>query len=373
MSMTLPDFWYLSCQAQNGRKLRLVPLIRSTNLARLIEEEVWTHRPKILTNAAQLVLMRLADSAGRDHRMVWIGEATLITDTRNDRSTVYDALYQLERLNIVIPVPKDEWPVEARKYHSVVRKINPVSEWAVVYQLDGQDIAQDTSRSVEEWRDYARRKRRTSGMPTVANLPIEPSENQTVTVGKSDPNQEPNQELKTEETTSLPSRSRATKRPSRKRSDEDQGLDPADVIALFPEPAPQPTSGRRPGPDTGMGLVDYFEQALRATHAGRKALLVPDPINRTAMAATLNRWKRTGSTPDQIRAWIITYADSCGSRAAGAPPWKDFLARRAKLALQEAAQAEADVRHNPDHPDFAAYWGLTPDEAAALTAPLEAA
>lgn len=390
-------------------------------MARSIEAEVWERRPGILTAAAELVLIRLADSAGTDHRMVWIGEDTLVEDTRKDRSTVYDALYQLRELRIIRTVPEDEWPKEARRYASVVRQITPASEWAVIRQ-GGQDVVQVQDHSLGEWKTMSRRKKASarttdkiddavdrwhesegvetslkeylgqaghnmsdaeyqawavSGSPTQGE-PMPESENPAQSVGKSGPNQEQNQEQKDEETTSLPSRRSATKRRSRaKQAEEDQGLDPADVLFAVPSPAPDNRARRQPGPDTGPGMVDYFERTLRASFAGRRALAVPDAINRTALAKTLVRWVKSGTSPDTIRAWMVTYAsDTVNARAPGAPAWKSFLASRAVLAAQAERQREADdlaIRHDPNHPDFGAYWGLTPEEASALVKPLEAA
>jgi hypothetical protein len=386
-------------------------------LARLIEAEVWEHRPGILTGAAELVLIRLADSAGTDHRMVWIGENTLIEDTRKDRSTVYDALYLLRELNIIRTVPEDEWPPQARRYASVVRQINPVSQWAVI-RSGGVDVVQDTQYTLTQWKIRSRRRKpkispeppstealddaveqwhESSGRPDGVDVSLrehlgmtdvqyadwavsgnptglgigDESGIQPQRVGFPDPNQKQNQEQKEETPSLLTSRHGATKRQDRD-TDPEAGLDPADGLFDMPEsPTDWRTTHQAFRPDTGLGLVAFFEQALRATAGGRRALLVPDPIHRRALAATLNRWKRTGVPPDRIRAWMISYADSCGSRKSVVPPWKDFLSRRAGIAASVTEQTEHETRHDPDHPDFAAYWGLTPEEAASLITPLD--
>ncbi|MEU4534299.1 hypothetical protein AB0G15_05445 [Streptosporangium sp. NPDC023825] len=305
-------------------------------VARLIEAEVWASRPKILTSTAQLVLLRLADSAGTDHRMVWIGIDTLIRDARCARSTVYEALRQLRELNIVVDVPREEWPAEALRYESVVRKINHPSAWAAVYDPVFQ---QDTIRIPDMY----------------------PSGNQNDLVRDPDPNQELLNQEQEVETSSLPISPSGGSTPGKSASDDD--LDPAEAVGPYAKPATAPKTGRNP--DSAMGLALHLKLALRRTASGRRALMVPDAINYRSLAATLSRWLKEGTTPHQIRAWMDDYAAG-DYRSPGAPAWKSFLASRALLAGASIQEAEiaAEVKRmtDLDDPEVLATWGVTAEE-----------
>lgn len=311
-------------------------------MARVIEREVKVYAPKALTANAHMILRDLADSAGIDHRMVWIGINTLAHGARCTISTVYAALKQLRDLNIIAEVPEDEWPAEARRYKSVVRKINPVSEWSVVYDMGaGEDVA-----------------------PEQLN-----SGNRNDLVQKSDPNQELlNQELKTVEATSSLLRIPAG---SMKKSEaaSDAELDPASSVGPYAVSAAPKKLGPSGNPDSSMGLASYFRETLQGTEFGRKSLLVPDAINYRILASVLGRWIKDGTSPHLIRSMMDDYAAS-GQRTAGVPAWKSFLASRALLAR---ASDEADDRsfqdkimNDPSSPEFLAYWGVSAEDIAPL-------
>ncbi|MEV4454377.1 hypothetical protein [Microbispora sp. NPDC049633] len=103
-------------------------------------------------------------------------------------------------------------------------------------------------------------------------------------------------------------------------------------------------SSRSPGSDTGMGLADHF--ARRMVELGELQGL--DVSNRAALAATFNRWKKAGATPDQIRHMIEAYASNSKLRSPGAVPWMDFLGKRARLLAE--AQRRIDLeRSRPEN------------------------
>jgi 5-methylcytosine-specific restriction endonuclease McrA len=76
-----------------------------------------------------LVLLRIADAAGEENRMMWESVKTLAKRTRMTERSVYNSLRTLALQDIVETVPKEAAPREALLYKSVVRRVRPVEDW----------------------------------------------------------------------------------------------------------------------------------------------------------------------------------------------------------------------------------------------------
>jgi 5-methylcytosine-specific restriction endonuclease McrA len=76
-----------------------------------------------------LVLLRIADAAGEENRMMWESVKTLAKRTRMTERSVYNSLRTLALQEIIETVPKEAAPREALLYKSVVRRVRPVEEW----------------------------------------------------------------------------------------------------------------------------------------------------------------------------------------------------------------------------------------------------
>jgi 5-methylcytosine-specific restriction endonuclease McrA len=92
-----------------------------------ITAEVWKHAP--IGKGDLLVLLRIADAAGEEHRMMWESVKTLAKHTRMTERSIYNSLRNLALQDIIETVPKEAAPPEARLYKSVVRRVRPVEEW----------------------------------------------------------------------------------------------------------------------------------------------------------------------------------------------------------------------------------------------------
>ncbi|MGW0060340.1 hypothetical protein ACWDTT_10480 [Streptosporangium sandarakinum] len=284
--------------------------------------EVFDSAPAEVKNVERLVLLALADSAEEDSRMVWLGIKELLRKTAAKKTAVHEAIARLLDRGVLQDVAPEAWPEKAKGCTSIVRRITTVDFWeegcpAPIYTLpDTPD----------------------SGVPAADDTnPCSP-------------------ESGTNPYT--PSFGRSTKYSVLRRQQPQGGKyvrthDGDDEVGdSIPDGGDedwdaQPTARRRtrtPGPDTGLGLADYFaEKVSRA--GGWRGL---DIGNRRNLAATLNRWKASGATPDFIRAMVDAYVGVPGLRRADAyAPVADFISRRGQLLAHvkraenvEAAQPE---------------------------------
>ena len=325
-------------------------------MARSIEAEVRQWAPKTLTATAMLVLYSLADSANHDDRMVWLSNATLVHDTRSSERGVQNAIKQLDALNIVTRVPDDAIPKRAHGYTTVVRIIQPVSQWAQIYdRVTGQDTPQGAE----------------------CTPPQDLHPRNICTEQGADPAPKPNTHNPTpkqKETPSLsayPGRARGprtaisekslTRRSKRKpRIDDDSGFDASKIVDGDDPVTPPATRGV--DPDSALGLVRYFRDAMQRRPAAREVMRVPDAIHWGAMVEALSRWLAGGTSSSQIRAMIDAYAAQTEFQATQIAPWRDFLAARVRLFNSAARHGHQIAAANPGSPEALAYYGLTPGQ-----------
>ncbi|WP_157247822.1 helix-turn-helix domain-containing protein [Nonomuraea typhae] len=292
-----------------------------------------------------LVLLRLANSAGADHRMTWLGVESLCREVRASRSTVYAALAKLADRGILQEVAEDHWPGEARGYLSVVRRITTPDFW-------------DENCPAPPFRAGEVSTRPESG-------PVDTSQRQPVpTRPESGPKTKNPIHLETSSLDSYaaPAARRAATTPKMRHQqmELDDEHDPA-VAAGVREPRPprQQRTRRAPGPDTGLGLAAHFARAMTGSASDGFPAYI-DVANQTKLAGAFNRWMRQGAAPDQIRDMIAAYATVPGYRSDSAVPWTDFLAKRALLwqHITRARSAQAAQQFRPEE------WssGLTDDQ-----------
>jgi hypothetical protein len=342
----------------------------------IITAEVWQHAP--VGKGDLLVLLRIADAAGDDHRMMWESVKTLAKRTRMSERGVYNCLRNLEMRNIVEAVPKELAPPEATLYASVVRRIRPVEEWLTqpesvpvdmqnlqdpntdktpLQNLQGADLSSNPSNQLE-----VRDIEETSFLP-----PRRPA--------RSDPGE-------AEEISSRPGakgwgavrgpRQGGRKKTRRQQAEEaaqaERELDPAYVVAqALDESGPgEAVYGDPDAPDAPAGppvhrprekrskrpseeLALFFEK--RAEEVGHP---VPGPVNLGALAGNFGRWMREGTEREAIRQMIITYWSVTWNRSENVPAWKDFLATRGLLTERrgKAEKVNEIEKHRYDED----YW-----------------
>jgi DNA-binding Lrp family transcriptional regulator len=337
--------------------------------------EVWQYAP--VGKGDLLVLLRIADAAGDDHRMMWESVKTLAKRTRMSERGVYACLKSLEERGIIESVPKEKAPPEAALYASVVRRIRPVSEWVeepVPQVVDMQNLHDANPDN-----------------PTLQNLhpaDFSPNPSNQLVVGE------------IEETTSLPPRRsarsdpdhaeealprpggkgwdavRAPRKGGRKKTRRQEAeeaaqaereLDPAYVVAQsLEENTPSFTLyGDLPASDGDLAppvrqrrerrstrpsevLASFFEK--RAQEVGHP---VPGAVNFGALSGNFGRWMREGTTKEEITKMIITYWSPSWQRSENVPAWRDFLAARGLLTQRRGKSDAADQveanRYNEDY------------------------
>lgn len=334
----------------------------------IITAEVWQYAP--IGKGDLLVLLRIADAAGDDHRMMWESVKTLAKRTRMSERGVYNSLRNLESQNIIESVPKEEAPPEASLYASVVRRIRPVQEWA--------------SKPESEVVDMQNLQGSNQDKNPLQNLhPAQVSYNPSIQVRD------------IEETTSLPPRRSARSNPgeaeeistrpggrgwdavvapkrggrkkTRKQVAEEAALaekelDPAYVVAqaLGVEGSGSSQDARLPASDddlappvrrprekrsrrTSEELAEFFDR--RAQEVGHP---VPGATNLGALTGNFGRWMREGLEREAVRQMIITYWSSSWNRSENVPAWKDFLAARGLLAERLGKAESAMEKHRHD-------------------------
>ncbi|MDP9870452.1 MULTISPECIES: hypothetical protein [Streptosporangium] len=341
-------------------------------MANEIESEVWHKAPREIKGVELLVLLRLANSAGYDHRMTWLGVDALAKQVRASRSAVYGALAKLADRGVIQEVAQTEWPAAADGYMSVVRRITPVEFW-------------DENCPAPEYRTPVGGGEIPTS-PESGPVGEEAAQSSDPEAGeiRTSPESGPNRKITTYRSTSYsysaaPSARRngkTTKAEAARKADAaDAELDPARFLFTddeLPEGARRDKPARQlrePGPDTGMGLATYFAKAVvdlgRAESGGGgvSRLLFTDVANRTKLAATLNRWKNQGISPDEIRRMVDAYVSVAGFRNPRAIPWVDFLAKRALLAAHAAGAAAVDAGR-PETFNPAAWTSQEPHSAS---------
>lgn len=338
-------------------------------MAKSIESEVRQYAPKALTSTAHLLLLSLADSANHDGRMVWLSNATLVHDTRSCERSVQNAYKQLAELNIVKVVPEADKVARAQGWKTIVRIINPVPEWAAIYDRNtGTDVRQDADPAPSEGADPAPPQ----GADPAPPQNLHPRNSCAQTPAESAPkpntsNQEQENPKQKTSSSAYPGRARGprrqaltekavTRRSKSRGQDPDAEFDASKIVDEDRHPAPRPGI-RDSDPDSALGLVKNFRDAMQQHPAAREQMQVPDAINWGAMVESLSRWLTSGTAPDQIRAMIDAYASQHTFRAHSIAPWQDFLAARVRLFKQLADNPRAHMK--PGSPEALAYYGLT--------------
>jgi hypothetical protein len=313
-----------------------------------IQTEVWKYAP--VSGNALVLLLRLADSAGEQHRMTWESIDTLAMNTRMGRATVFRSLSKLTAMNIIEEVPEAEQPPEARHYNSVVRRIRPVTDWKQA--LTDADPSQNETPA--------------KGDNSVVAT-SDPSQNETRL--KMRPNTSTNNNPHTDTTYLYSERptGRSNYRRNRQQAEAELAAeadrDPAKIVGLDEttnevRPRSHSASQRRnPGQDTGIGLALYWSrESSRVVQWRGKG----DITNHQALAGAFKRWIDSGMDPDKIRAMIDAYTAVPGYWTEGKAPWIDFLAKRFML-IKSVEKAESDLqRSDGDSPE---YWKKKPGDA----------
>lgn len=302
--------------------------------------DVWKHAT--VSGGDLLVLLVLADAANDTERWTWESVKTIARKSRMTERNVYRCLDALRQLEIIEDVPEREWPPSARLYKSVVRRVRTPDFWL----SEGGDNMSESSNSMTP--DNLSPLTRASDNP----MTITTSVLQTSSV-------EPGAPRRTRRKTGREKREEALAEEEvgdpAKAIEQEYGLGPSDPADEAepeePRQRPQNRRGSKYGPDSAMGLADTWVERLEAVEWGSGL----DIANRKKLASAFSRWKKAGTTPDQIRAMIDRYATDPGLRSKGTVPWVDFLAKRALLdeAIKKSAQSKKmeENRFNED------YWG----------------
>jgi hypothetical protein len=330
----------------------------------LIMSEVWQYAP--VGNGDLLVLLRIADAAGDDHRMMWESVKTLAKRTRMSERSVYNCLRNLEKRSIIEAVPKAEAPPEAALYASVVRRIRPVEEWLeapVAGVVDMQNLHGPNQDKTP--------LQNLQGADLSSNPNIPTRSNRDTSYLQGDAlEEEPVTRPGAKGWGAVAAPKRGGRKKSRKQVAEEQAqaemeLDPAYVVSQALEentpsftlygdlpasedsPAPpvrRPPKKRSQRPSEELAL--FFDK--RAQEVGHP---VPGTTNLSALTGNFGRWMAQGMERDEIRQMIITYWSSSWQRSDNVVAWKDFLAARGLLAqrLGKAASAMEDNRFNEDY------------------------
>jgi DNA-binding Lrp family transcriptional regulator len=336
----------------------------------IITAEVWQYAP--IGKGDLLVLLRIADAAGDDHRMMWESVKTLAKRTRMSERGVYNSLRNLEKQNIIESVPKDVAPPEASLYASVVRRIRPVQEWldepgaAVVDMQNLQDPNQDKTplkklhpAQVSYNPSISTRSNRDTSYLQGDALKEAPPEDVTKPGAKG---WEAVQPLR------RGGRKKSRKQQAEEAAQAERELDPAYVVArALDEDAPSPTlygdpealdapsappvqrTPKRRSLRPSEVLAEFFDR--RAQEVGHP---VPGTTNLGALSGNFGRWMAQGTDKNEIRRMIITYWSPSWNRSENVVAWKDFLAARGLLTgRRDKAEKADEVENNRFNED---YW-----------------
>jgi DNA-binding Lrp family transcriptional regulator len=336
----------------------------------IITAEVWQYAP--IGKGDLLVLLRIADAAGDDHRMMWESVKTLAKRTRMSERGVYNSLRNLEKQNIIEAVPKEEAPPEASLYASVVRRIRPVQDWLAkpdAVAVDMQNL-QDPNPDKDPLQNL--HPAQVSYNPSISTRSNrDTSYLQGDALGEAPP----------EDVTKPGARGwdavqplrRGGRKKSRKQIAEEAAqaeleLDPAYVVsqalatdypgeateaAVAAELAELAPPVRRPRKERSLRpsvvLAEFFDR--RAQEVGHP---VPGATNLGALSGNFGRWMAQGTDKDEIRRMIITYWSPTWNRSENVVAWKDFLAARGLLTGRRGKAEKADeVENNRFNED---YW-----------------
>lgn len=303
-----------------------------------------------------LILIWLADAAGADHRMSWLSVPTMMRETGMSRATVFRHLAELEQdLGVIEQVPEELHPPEADKYASAVRRILPVTEWGKGSKSQNETPPENTNSETSGAEANA---------PT-ASLKMRPNpKRSTFSTSEGETSSPPLRRTATHASGGPGARPSRAELARRAKAAED-ALDPVKALDLGEQSqqgelwstSHSPRRRSPAGPDTGMGLVDYF---ISAVSSGVQSGLVLDLANKKALAAAINRWKNQGATPDIVRAMVDAYAADPGMQTKGKAPWIDFLAKRELLLKQIRRGMAAEIGHT--NRDQGAHWNERDDD-----------
>lgn len=293
-------------------------------MANRIVTEIWDHAP--VSGSDLIILHLLAENAGSDHRMTWIGTRHLMTYSGLARSTVFACLKRLQSRNIIREVLGAEsfYPRGAEKYGTTVWRIQNRTEWDYTNPSRFQDGGEDSNTE--------RSPSTTDGVDSPQTIPTNPQDGPYISTSTNTCNRDQ------VETSSLlrpatQGRRNITQRNSEKSQLEDleADLDPAKVIDQEPGSSRERgTRTRTFTPDSGMGLVHHWISAMTKA-GGRGWGPVVNLVNRKQLAATFNRWLHEDLSPGEIRMMIDLYASRPDFRSEGQAPWRDFLAKANRI------------------------------------------
>lgn len=325
--------------------------------------EVWQYAP--VGNGDLLVLLRIADAAGDDHRMMWESVKTLSKRTRMSERGVYNCLRNLEKRSIIESVPKGEAPPEAALYASVVRRIRPVEDW-----LEAPAAGVVDMQNLHDPNPDKPTLQNLQGADLSSNPNNQPRSNRDTSYLQGDAlgEEPPKPGSKGWGAVAAPKRGgrkKSRKQEALEREQAERELDPAYVVslALDAEDPGESLAARVPASDDDLApavqrgrkprskrpseeLAEFFDH--RSQEVGHP---VPGATNLGALTGTFGRWMAQGSEREEIRRMIITYWSSSWQRSDNVVAWKDFLAARGLLTqrLGKAASAMEDNRFNEDY------------------------
>jgi hypothetical protein len=110
-------------------------------------------------------------------------------------------------------------------------------------------------------------------------------------------------------------------------------LDDLDPMKYSVQEDAKPKTWKKPAPDTGRGLVNYWLDKMSAPLGQNRAR---KDLNIIHMAAAINRWKdKFGVTPDQVRKLVDFYAQNPEVwPSKDKTAWKDFIYNGPKVAVK---------------------------------------
>jgi len=339
-------------------------------MASTIMHEVWQHAAQYdLTPIDLLVLLRLADSAGADDRMGWESSATIAARIGAGERSVFRSLATLERKGIITTPPKEEWPLAALRYRSVVRHIRHPEQWSTGGEKPS-DVGQvstvvdviSTAKS-GSCHDNLAPNSNYKSLTTNSDSLLDTSYlESTLAVGARRTQPKSGWDL-----VPTPSPKRMTKRQQREAAAAAEGSTDAFEVLGLDEDHPDlgidssnsedgrlagraqvasRRSTRALGPSEN--LARYFETAATPQAPEEPA----GRFVRKPLSQNIAKWRREGTTDAQIRSMIETYWGGAFRRNLAVPAWKDFINQRAQIHAQThragtAVEWEAN-RHNED-------------------------
>jgi DNA-binding transcriptional ArsR family regulator len=290
-----------------------------------------------------LVLLRIADAVGDDHRCSWLAVDTIARHGGMDRATAYRSLSRLKEQGYIEDVIEGEWPEDARKYTSVVRRVCPTDQWPRINSSHDATSCYDEPPAVSTRRTMRPNTTTTTTTSTSASQKTSSSSLTAVTGGVT------TRPGHVSSGWPKPKRESARQRAARLQAEEDAS-DPFKVLGADPEPeiadlrlaidlgdpvTPPRRRKRSVGPSEALSLA--FEAAAQS--AGWSD--VPGAMNIHALAAQFAAWQRTGTSRAQIQSMIEAYWDPTFQRSSSKPAWQDFLAKRGSLVAKTAREATA--------------------------------